>query len=293
MPLKKNALDERVGDPATHFFKSGNIIRNPANDALKDLFTLLPKGGPQGTRLEYDVWYDPGDPNRVHGYVYTDIMTQFLYLRAAGVKWSHGIMRQAAEAPVTPRGEELLEKIAESGADKYLLRRTPMQFPFVVFLAGTNIINEATDFAKLENAVKQGAKLKCHPLTAPPLFASLKQRFGAENVLDKKLSGHALLNSAAIVGCTDNSEMGIVALAKGKSVYRFGPDNKRQFTYSAIYNAIWGDESRPSKLRLARILSAPFSGLIPVHGDDQQQRIDRFFGFYQKVPHVPPRSAGN
>ena len=291
MPMQKTALNEKLGDAATHFFKSGNIVRNRANDALERIVELLPPNGPNQTRLEYDVWYDPGDPNRVHGYVYTDIMTQFLYLRAAGAKWSHAVMNTAAEQPVTPRGEELLSHIASHGADKYLLRKTSESVPFVIFLAGTNIINEATDFSRLENAVRQGAKLKCHPLTAAPLMASLRQRFGSENVLDKKLSGHALLDRAAIVGCTDNSEMGLVALAKGKTVYRFGPDSKRQFTYSAIYNAIW-QNGRPSKNRFLGILSAPFSGLIPVGGADQSERVKAFFSYFRNIPHVRPKSSG-
>lgn len=289
--MEKTALNETLGDPATHFFKSGNIVRSEKNDELKALHALLPEGGPNGTKLEYDVWYDPGDPNRVHGYVYTDVMTRFIYLRAAGIKWANAVMKVAADGPVTKRGDELLVDIANAGSDKYMLRETDISHPFVIFLAGTNIVNEATDWRKVENAVRQGAKLKCHPLTAQPLLASLNKRFGAENVLDKKLSGYALLEKADIIGCTDNSEMALVALAKRKTVYRFGNPDKRQFTYSAIYNAIWQD-GKPSLKRLVSILSAPYSGLVPVHGDDQQRRIDSFFGYFKTVPHAAPKAAG-
>lgn len=289
MPLKKSAINEELGNAATHFFKSGNVIRSDANKPLDVVRGLLPANGPNNTRVEYDVWYDLGDQNRIHGYVYTDIMTQFVYLRAAGAYWSHKVMADAAKGPVTIDGKALCDTIAGAAADKYMLRPSRVKAPFVVFLAGTNIIEKATDWGKLKNAVNQGAKLKCHPLTAAPLLASLTHRFGAENILDKKLSGHALLEQADIVGCTDNSEMGLVALAKGKTVYRFGPQS-RGFTYSALYNAIW-DGGRPDRGRLLSILSCTHSGLIPSVETSitASDRISRFFGHYSGVEHVAPK----
>lgn len=293
MPLKKTALNEELGNGATHFFKSGNILRSAANKPLDAIREMLPARGPHNTNLEYDIWYDTGDLNRVHGYVYTDIMTKFVYLRAAGAKWSHRIMADAAKGPITEEGEQLFQEVANNAGDKYMLRSANVSAPFVVFLAGTNIIDKATDWGKLKNAVNQGAKLKCHPLTAPPLLASLKKQFGAENILEKKLSGHQILEQASIVGCTDNSEMGLVALAKGKTVYRFGGDSGRQFTYSAIYNAVWGDEPMGSTQRWKAILSAPYSGLVPSTGNQQQQRIDAFFNYYSAVPHATPKNSNN
>lgn len=289
MGFKKSAINEELGNAATHFFKSGNVIRSSANKSLDDVRQVLPANGPNGTRVEYDVWYDLGSTDRVHGYVYTDIMTQFLYLRAAGAHWSHKVMAEAADGPATADGQRIFESIANLAGDKYMLRKSHVKAPFVIFLAGTNIIEKATDWGKVRNAVDQGAKLKCHPLTAPPLLASLKNRFGTDNILDKKLSGHELLNQASIVGCTDNSEMGLVALAKGKTVYRFGPQHT-QFTYSAIYNTVW-QGGQPSTKRLVAILSSPNTGLIPTieTSYSAQDRISRFFAYFSKVPHVAPK----
>jgi hypothetical protein len=289
MGFKKAAINEELGNSATHFFKSGNVIRSAANKPLDAVRALLPKHGPNGTRVEYDVWYDLGDNSKVHGYVYTDIMTMFVYVRAAGAYWSHKVISEAAEGAVTDDGLKICEAISNTAADKYMLRKSNVKAPFVIFLAGTNIIEKATDWGKLKNAVDQGAKLKCHPLTAPPLLASLRRQFGAENILDKKLSGHALLEQASIVGCTDNSEMGLVALSKGKTVYRFGPP-AQHFTYSALYNSIWQD-GMPNKNRWLSILSNPNTGLIPSieTGYSAEDRMSRFFAYFSKVPHVAPK----
>ena len=140
----------------------------------------------------------------------------------------------------------------------------------------------------MENAIKQGAKLKCHPITAPGLVANLKHKYGAENILDKKLSGHELMTSASIVGCCENSEMGIVALAQGKKTYLFGHGHKH-LTYSALYNTIWKG-GKANTDRLKAILSCKYAGLIPSVSENPQEYIDAFFNHYKEMPHVKPRN---
>lgn len=288
MALERLAEKDELGNAAAHFFKSGNITRGNELKELAELRLLLPDNGPKGTRVEYDVWYDMGDPDNIHGYVYTDAMAKFIYLRAAGAHFSHKIMREASQEKITDEGQRIFEDLANNSVDKYRLRKAKAKHDFVIFLPGTNIINDALNWDKMENAIKQGAKLKCHPITAPGLVANLKHKYGEENIIDKKISGHQLMREASIVGCCENSEMGIVALAQGKTTYLFGSGHKH-LTYSALYNTIWkGGKADVNKLR--SILSAKYSGMIPVASDTPQEYINAFFNHYKDLPHVSPRN---
>jgi hypothetical protein len=288
MSIERLAENDVLGNPAAHFFKSGNIVRGNENDTLANMKDLLPKNGPNGTRVEYDVWYDLGDRERIHGYLYTDAMAKFIYVRAAGAYHTHQIMQKASQEPITEEGERIFQDLATNSVDKYKLRKARCEHDFVIFLPGTNIIQDALDWNKMENAIKQGAKLKCHPITAPGLVANLKHKYGAENILDKKLSGHELMTSASIVGCCENSEMGIVALAQGKKTYLFGHGHKH-LTYSALYNTIWKG-GKANTDRLKAILSCKYSGLIPSASENPQEYIDAFFNHYKEMPHVKPRN---
>lgn len=291
MPLKQLAENDELGNAAAHFFKSGNVIRGDENNALAELRPLLPSNGPKGTRVEYDIWYDMGDNKNIHGYTYTDAMAKFIYLRTASCHFSNKIMREAAQGEITPEGEAIFQDLGSSSVDKYRLRKAKEHYDFVVFLPGTNIIDKALDWDKLKNAVKQGAKLKCHPLTAPALVAKLKHTFGEGNVIDKKVSGHQLLSAASIVGCCENSEMGLVALAQGKTTYMFGT-GEGHFTYSSIYKAVW-QNGKASVNNFKAILSSKSSGLVPILSESPQEYVDGFFNYYKDMPHVSPRNTNS
>lgn len=288
--MQRLADKDELGNSVAHFFKSGNVLRSKANNKLAILRSLLPEEGANSTRIEYDVWYDFKNDHRIHGYVYTDVLTQFLYLRVASSKRSLLAMQQAAESTITSEGERLFKDISNSGQDKYRLRAKGLKFDFVIFLAGTNILNTVTDWEKIDNAVSQGAKLKCHPLTAAPAYEHLIHKYG-DSVIEKKISGHELLDNASIVGCCDNSEMGIAGLAKGKTVYGFGKDDQ-WCTYSAIYRAL-RHEGKLSSDRLKAILSCEDSGIIPASVKNPQGRIDKFFKKYSMEEHVAPKNIGD
>ena len=276
MPLKKMSRNESLGDTATHFFKSGGILRSTHGDHLSELTKLLP----QDRKVEYDVWYDMKDKNRVHGYCYTDVLNQFLYIRPACHIRTYQTMIDASKHDITKEGERLFAAIAE-GNDKYRLRPANNLPDFVVFMAGTNIWNKITNKKRLHNAVNQGAKLKLHPLTAAPMRAYLKKEYGEENLIDPKTSGHELLKNASIVGTFTNSEMGLCALAQGKTVYLFN-DQRNQYTYSAIYNAV-SPGGIPSAERLKRILSCKSSGLVPALAENPLEYINSFFQRFEEI----------
>ncbi|MBT8449410.1 MAG: hypothetical protein KJO69_06950 [Gammaproteobacteria bacterium] len=272
-----------------HFFKSGNVLRKKDAHGLIDLKTFLPKKWSNNTKVEYDIWYSFND-NKIHGYVYTDLLTQFIYLRVASEKLATEAMGKAAQSEVTKEGERLFAEIAKNCEDKYRLRPSRNAYDFVIFLAGSNILGKVTDWGKIDNAVSQGAKLKCHPLTSAPAYQHLVHKYG-DAVIEKKISGHQLLEEAAIVGCCDNSEMGLAALSKGKTVYRFGKADE-WCTYSAIYRAL-DVKGQLSQKRLKAILSNKCSGLIPANVGKPHDRVMQFFYQYEGYEHVAPKNFGD
>ena len=287
MTLKKLADKDELGNPVAHFFKSGNVLRSKDNDQLTQLKSLVPEKWINDTKVEYDVWYDFPSDQRIHGYVYTDVLTQFLYIRVASCMWATDAMKRAVKTDITEEGERLFSEMANNCGDKYRLRKKGLAYEYVIFLAGTNILDKVTDWKKVDKAVAQGAKLKCHPLTAAPAYEHLVHKYG-DAVIEKKVSGHELLNNAQVVGCCENSEMGLAGLAKGKTVYSFSKGGQ-WCTYSAIYRALL-DKGQLSADKLKAILSCKDSGLVPASIEYPQERINRFFFQYGQEEHVEPRN---
>lgn len=285
MSKQSFAENDVLGNSAAHFFKSGNVTRSAANEPLEQLMSLLPEKGNYNTNLEYDLWYTFND-KQIHGYVYTDALTKFIYLKPASARYSINAMQTAVLNEITPEGEMLFNDLATNNNDKYNLKKARKKYDFVIFLPGTNCIDKVIDYDKVENAVKQGAYLKCHPLTQQALLTKLSNRYGKDKIIDKKISGHQLLEDASIVGCGMNSEMGIVATAKGKRVYLFDKiPGTRHWTYTAIYKAI-NVEQPGSSERLKRLLSCKHSGLVSYLVDNPQERIDHFFTYFKGVKHA-------
>lgn len=278
LPMAEN---EVLGDHAAHFFKSGNVLRSRENKEVEKLLSLLPAKGPGNTKIEYDLWYSAGSKKTIKGFVYTDGMANFMYLRPANSFHVHDIMKKAAQHEITEEGERLFNLIASEGTDKYKLRkRNVPHHKFVIFLPGTNIFNKVVDMEKVKRAIDQGAKLKMHPISANGLKSYLVREVGKENIIDKKISGHDLLNNADIVGCCTNSEMGLAALSKGKSLYIFDKDDTIR-TYKAIYDALKVEGGYSAK-KLKAILSCPYSGLVPYTSSNPQERIDSFFNYFSE-----------
>ena len=294
MPLDMLARRDVLGDKFAHLYKSGNVIRQDDCEgvALRD---MLPERGPHNTNLEYDLWYDMGGDREIHGYSYTDLLSSFIYVRTANFYFSQRTMLDSLESDITAEGRGLVERIAQKTGDKYRLRTALERHDFVVFLPGTNIIDQAFDWDLGKQAVQQGAKLKPHPLTSVSLMRHLKNMYGDDAVLDKRMSGHELLAGADIVGCCANSEMGIAAIARGCGFHMFSPNSVshegKSLTYSSIYRALLRGGSY--KENLQRLVSCETSGLISSAAQDAQKRIDSFFKQFEEVPHVEPKNPRN
>jgi len=291
MAIEVLAQTDVLNNKVAHFFKSGSLLRKDENERLSEIHKLLPPKGNCGTNLEYDIWYDFPDDPRIHGYVYTDVFTKFIFMKPASFAHATRLQMEAAKSNITPSGEMLFDSIINKGTDKYRLRKTNVDYPYIIFLPGTNLINDIVDWDKVEREVKyDGAYLKTHPLTSAFSMADLRKRFG-RRVIDKKLSGHEMLKKCEIVGTFSNSEMGLIALGQGSEVRLFDKKGASPRTYTPIYTSIWKGDVRntPEVDRLRRILSCEFSGLVSYLVDNPQERIDNFFNFFKDIEHVKPK----
>ena len=289
MPLETLAFNDVLNNDIAHFFKSGNIKRSNKNKQLDKIHHLLPKKGNHGTNLEYDIWYDFEGEKKIRGYVYTDVMTKFVYIKPASSLYCKKVLKESLQGDITEEGEKIFNDIASNNADKYKLRTTDIKYPYVVFLAGTNILETITDEAKLLKAVKEdGAKLKPHPLTSPFTLAYLKAKYGKDSLIHKNLSGHEILNRAREVGCCTNSEMGLIALAQGKRVHLFDKPNIGHKTYTQLYNVLF-EKGHAVINDFKRLLSSDYSGLIYYDSENPKQNIKNFFKYFNKVKHVKPQ----
>ena len=216
-------------------------------------------------------------------------MTKFVYLRPASSLYCTKVMNDAVTSEITEEGLKIFEDISADDNDKYKLRKTDISYPFVIFLPGINIINDIIDRKKIKQAIDvYGAKLKCHPLTSPFAMSDLKNNFGKDALINKDLSGHAILDRAETVGCCTNSEMGLVALAKNKKVNLYDKKGLEKFySYTSIYNALTRNSLLNTK-GLKQILSCEFSGLISHKSSDPQDKINQFFNYFKEETHVPP-----
>lgn len=291
MALDVLAIEDELGNNATHFFKSGNILRNPKCTSL-EMAKLLPAQGLYKTNLEYDLWYDVGGKDAIHGYVYTDMLSDYLYIKPANVFFSENAMYKSTELEPSEYGRELIEELGRGVLDKYRLRKAESDHKFVVFLPGTNCIQELLDFDKTKRAVDQGAVVKPHPLSSVSLLVYLKNAFGEDNVLGKKESGHELMRGADIVGCCANSEMGIAAIAARKGFHLFSDIKSRKHsTYTSIYKAVLsGGDYREN---LTKLFSSPFSGIVHGKSDDAVDRIAAFFNQFTGVPHIAAKNTNS
>ena len=288
MPLETLAFNDVLNNDIAHFFKSGNIRRSEVNKQLDKIHHLLPTKGNHGTNLEYDIWYDFKNEKKIRGYVYTDIMTKFVYIKPASSLYSLKLLKECVRGEITQEGEKIFDAIANKNADKYNLQTTDIDYPYVVFLAGTNILEEITDDVKLLKAIKEeGAKLKPHPLTSPFTMSFLKAKYGKDSLVNKNLSGHEILNRAKVVGCTTNSEMGLIALAQGKRVNLFDRPKIACKTYTHIYKVLF-EQGYPVINDFKRLLSATNSGLIYHATEQPEEKIKNFFHYFNKVEHVKP-----
>lgn len=292
MALEVLPFNDVLNNDIAHFFKSGNLRRSKENDRLDKIHYLLPEKANHGTNLEYDIWYEFKGENKIRGYVYTDVMTKFVYLKPASTAYSKKVLRESLKEKITEEGEKIFQDLKENNTDKYKLIPTDIEHSYVIFLPGTNILQEILNEQKVRKALKEGAKLKPHPLTSPFCLSYLRAKYGKQNILNKKFSGQDILNKTRIVGCCTNSEMGLIAIAQGKRLHLFDNDKVASKTYTPLYSVLH-ENGYPVIDDLKRILSSEYSGLVSFLSKNPKNKIDSFFNYFKRVLHVRPKNPKN
>ncbi len=286
--FKKMAINEWLGDPATHFLKSGSAFRNKANDDLKELSAILPRKSPSGLNVEYDITYEFPD---VHGYKYTDCLTKMVFVAPCSLKIAIDNMAQAAAAPITEEGERVFQLLKTSMTDKYQQadEAADAALDELVMLPGTNllVLKDYVDFDKIDSLVKGGAKVKLHPVTAKVWCTMLKNRWG-DAVIEKNVSAYDLMRKAKKLYFTMSSETGMSCVLLGKGIGLIQKSNTTKVsTFEGIYRGLDRCKAKRSLTdKLKALLSEPPSGLVTVYHKDPLTRLDTFFNsMLERYPH--------
>ena len=282
--------NEWVNDPVTHFMKSGNMLRSPANDRLSEIAALIPRE-PNGSKIEYDINY--GSPaNMIAGYKYTDLLTQIIYLAPCNTKIATDNMVECIRKGATAEGYRIVDALIAGLSDKYLLDEDLDEeynnVNELVLLPGTNLITkDAVDMQKVDELYNSGAWVKLHPITAKVWQTMLENRFKGR-VVKNDASMYPILKRSKKVYFTLSSETGCAAVLLGKGIGLI--DNKVAKvgkTFEAVYMSLDRCGIKDKLInKFAALMSHPETGLITVHHQNKQECIDRFFNNMKKYKHV-------
>jgi hypothetical protein len=282
--------NEWVNDSVTHFMKSGNMLRSPANDRLSEIAKFIPKN-PNGSKIEYDINY--GSPRgTIAGYKFTDLLTQILYLAPCNTQIATQNMIDCIRKGATPEGHRIVEALRTNLTDKYLLDEDlDLEYGDVnelVLLPGTNLITkDAVDFKKVDQLFESGAWIKLHPITAKVWQTMLENKYKGR-VVKNDASMYPIMKRCKKVNFTLSSETGCAAVILGKGIGLI--DNKEAKvgkTFEAVYMSLDRCGVKDKLVnKFAALMSHPESGLISVHHENKEEAVQRFFDNMKKHKHI-------
>lgn len=282
--------NEWVNDDVTHFMKSGNVLRSPANARLSEIARHIPKN-PNGSKIEYDINYG-SPPNTIAGYKFTDLLTQILYLAPCNTRIATQNMIECIQRGATPEGHRIVEALRANLTDKYLLDEDlDLEYGDVnelVLLPGTNLITkDAVDFKKVDELYNNGAWVKLHPITAKVWQTMLEKRF-QRRVVKSDASMYPILKRSKKVYFTLSSETGCAAVILGKGIGLIdNKDGKVGKTFEAVYTSLDRSGVKDKLVnKFAALMSYPESGLISVHHQNKEECVERFFQNMKKYKHI-------
>lgn len=109
-------------------------------------------------------------------------------------------------------------ELVKTAGDKYKMNGSFQKYERIIIFPGSNCIHKEVNHRDVMIAVAAGAKIKPHPLTCGANLDNIKEVFGADNVLDPRISGFELVKNAELVYCTKQSELTMYAILLGKVV---------------------------------------------------------------------------
>jgi hypothetical protein len=293
MPKNKKILrltdNEHAGNNLTHLFKSGNITRSSSVSQYSEFSKQIPKIW-RGLHLYYDIWYNVDTPdtdtNRlfISSFLYTDMLNKCLYFRVPNNRLNTELLQTILLNNHETTDHSVVSRIANNLADKYnlLLESNQQFYDRVIFLPGSNILEEILDFKKVKELVDHtGAKIKPHPLTTKFHLFLLKKQFGDENILSRDKGAFAYMLNSKVSFCCKNSEMGLSALILGKKIELV--DNatySTSSTYGPIYDTIMNSKRYSPRDALHKLLSSEYSGIIHLEDPNAVEKMYNFLNSY-------------
>jgi hypothetical protein len=284
--LTKN---EVVGNDITHLLKSGAATRSGTVKQYTEFERLIPKRW-RGLSLKYDLWYQSTKVDKetkrpiIPGFLYTDMLNKCLYFRVPNESMNTQLLETILLNDYEQTDSNIVARITNSLSDKYNLVPPPNTefYERVVFLPGTNILEDILDFKYVKKLVdNEGAKVKPHPLTTRFHQFILKKTFGEQNILSNSVSGFSYLWRADVVFCCKNSEMGLSALLLNKRICLVdNTEYKNHTTYGSIYDTILRAPNYSANQALAKILSSEYSGIIHLEDPLAEQKMYNFLNSY-------------
>lgn len=274
--IRDNFADDRLGDGYTKIQKTGTVGRSKRLDDLIVLSEQLTAATDK--QVLYDVYY-PKDPDfeSIH---YTEIFASALLITHCDDALRYEMVIKGIEdQSVTPIDPSEMKSLQ---LDKYRLMRqydySPI--PAVIFLPGSNLLEENVDWQFVYQLYKKGAKIKPHPITSSNWLIRLEQSFPGA-VYDESLSGHDLLKRAQTVYCTSASELGLLGKLMKKPVGLIDVDDAivDRHIYRQLYAVI---QTQPDPhAALCRLLASPYSGVYWVN--DPPSKLDRILSVLDEL----------
>lgn len=150
--------------------------------------------------------------------------------------------------------------------DKYLLEDLgDTDFEEVIFLPGSNILGKIVDVDKIDRLVIQNKNIliKPHPITDSDDIRRLGMRYGYYRIIEPEVSGHQVMQNCKKVYYTENSEIGIKAILKGKETESVSLTSMNQLcAYFPIYSLI--DRNKENKIQVIKSYFNGDYGVIDV-----------------------------
>jgi hypothetical protein len=219
------------------------------------------------------------------------MLNKCLYFRVPNARLNTEILNIILLNTHEKINHEVVDRITNSLSDKYtLLSATNTDHTSgVVFLPGTNILDQILDFDRVQKLVEHdGAKVKPHPLTSKFHQFILKKKFGERNIIDSNTSGFECLSKADVVFCCKNSEMGLTALLLNKQMCLVDNDQyKNHTTYGSIYSTILNSDGYTAKDALHKILSSEYSGIFHLEDPNAKQKMYNYLNSYNLLMKKP------
>ena len=138
-------------------------------------------------------------------------------------------------------------------------------------------MNLIIDFKLVDEAYKQGAYIKPHPLTRPDEINMLKEKYG-DRIIGRNVSGSDLLLMTDKVFVPSSSELGIFATLLDKEVNIIS-NNVPRGAYIHVIEMI--TESKNPKEDLNKLLNSNKSGIFFVD-DYKEEHMNEFLDSFEE-----------